>query len=53
MCVQVGTEDRVMYGSDYPFNIGDMAGCLQRVNALSDSAREKVRGENAVRIFGL
>ena len=53
MCVQVGTENRVMYGSDYPFNIGDMAGCLQRVNALSDSAREKVRGENAVRIFGL
>jgi aminocarboxymuconate-semialdehyde decarboxylase len=53
MCVQVGSEDRVMYGSDYPFNIGDMAGCLGRVNNLPGPARNKVRGENAVRIFGL
>lgn len=53
MCVQVGGEDRVMYGSDYPFNIGDMVGCLGRVNTLSAPAREKVRGDNAVRIFGL
>ncbi len=53
MCVQVGSEDRVMYGSDYPFNIGDMQGCLQRVNNLSVSARDKVRGLNAERIFGI
>ena len=53
MCLQVGTEDRVMFGSDYPFNIGDMVGCLARVNNLSSSARDKVRGDNAVRIFDL
>ena len=53
MCVQVGSEGRVMYGSDYPFNIGDMEGCLQRVNNLSTSKRNKVRGDNAVRLFSL
>jgi aminocarboxymuconate-semialdehyde decarboxylase len=53
MCVQVGSEDRVMYGSDYPFNIGDMVGCLDRVNKLTGTARDKVRGDNAARIFGL
>ena len=53
MCVQVGSEDRVMYGSDYPFNIGDMERCLQRVNNLSTSKRNKVRGDNAVRLFSL
>jgi aminocarboxymuconate-semialdehyde decarboxylase len=42
-----------MYGSDYPFNIGDMVGCLARVNALPDDQREKVRGGNAKRLFGI
>jgi len=42
-----------MFGSDYPFNIGDMVGCLARVNNLSSTARDKVRGDNAVRIFDL
>jgi predicted TIM-barrel fold metal-dependent hydrolase len=42
-----------MYGSDYPFNIGDMERCLQRVNNLSTSKRNKVRGDNAVRLFSL
>jgi aminocarboxymuconate-semialdehyde decarboxylase len=53
MCVDVGGEDNVMYGSDYPHNIGDMRGCLGRVDSLAASARRKVRGENARRIFGL
>lgn len=42
-----------MYGSDYPYNFGDMAGILARVNKLKDDTREKVRGENAVRVFDL
>jgi aminocarboxymuconate-semialdehyde decarboxylase len=46
-------EDRVMYGSDYPFSLGDMPGILARVDALSASARDAVRSENAVKIFGL
>jgi aminocarboxymuconate-semialdehyde decarboxylase len=45
--------DNVLYGSDYPHTIGDMAGCLSRVDALSDGVREKVRGLNAQRIFRL
>jgi aminocarboxymuconate-semialdehyde decarboxylase len=53
MCVDIGGEDRVFYGSDYPFNFGDMPGCLARVNALAGSARAKVRGANARRVFGL
>jgi len=53
LCINVGGEDRVLYGSDYPFNLGDMAGCLARVDALPAPTRERVRGANASRIFGL
>lgn len=53
MCVDVGGADHVLYGSDYPFNFGDMPGCLARVNALPAAMREGVRGENARRIFRL
>ena len=53
LCVDVGGEGRVLYGSDYPFNFGDMVGCLARVNALAAPAREKARSANALRIFGL
>jgi aminocarboxymuconate-semialdehyde decarboxylase len=41
------------YGSDYPHTIGDMPGCLNRVNGLAGVARDKVRGENARRVFRL
>lgn len=53
MCVEVCGEDNVLYGSDYPHTIGDMQGCLSRVNALSGKSRDKARGANARRIFGL
>ncbi len=53
MCVSVCGADKVLYGSDYPHTIGDMAGCLSRVDALPDSARDQVRGLNARRIFNL
>jgi len=53
LCVKTFGADNVLYGSDYPHTIGDMPGCLKRVNALSDAARDKVRGGNALRIFGL
>ena len=33
MCVRVCGTDNVLYGSDYPHTIGDMAGCLARVDA--------------------
>jgi len=53
MCIDVGGSANVMYGSDYPFNIGDMPGCLSRVDMLPAAVRDKVRGENARLIFGL
>ena len=53
MAVSVFGTDNVLYGSDYPHNIGDMKGCLSRVDALPGDVREKVRGGNAERIFRL
>lgn len=52
MAVSVFGPDNVLYGSDYPHNIGDMAGCLARVDALPGDVRERVRGANAREIFG-
>jgi aminocarboxymuconate-semialdehyde decarboxylase len=52
LCVKEFGADNVMYGSDYPHTIGDMPGCLARVDALPDGERDKVRGHNAQRIFG-
>ena len=51
LCVKTFGGDNVLYGSDYPHTIGDMPGCLKRVNALVGDARDKVRGANARRIF--
>ena len=53
LCIAVGGADKVMYGSDYPHDIGDMKGCLERVDALPPDQREAVRGANAARIFDL
>ena len=51
LCLKVFGADNVLYGSDYPHTIGDMPGCLARVNALPDGTRDKVRGSNAQRVF--
>ena len=53
MCIDVGGADRVLYGSDYPHNIGDMKGCLARVDALPAGQRDAVRGRNAQHLFRL
>jgi aminocarboxymuconate-semialdehyde decarboxylase len=53
LCVNTFGADNVLYGSDYPHTIGDMPGCLKRVNALADNVKDKVRGVNARRVFGL
>ncbi len=54
LCIKVaGSPDNVLYGSDYPHNIGDMAGCLARVNALPGRAPKQIAGKNAERIFKL
>jgi aminocarboxymuconate-semialdehyde decarboxylase len=51
LCLKVFGAENVLYGSDYPHTIGDMPGCLARVNALEGGARDKVRGLNAQRVF--
>lgn len=53
LALNVGGTERVLYGSDYPHNIGDMKGCLARVDALPPAQRDAVRGGNAQRIFRL
>jgi len=53
LCIKVGSEDNMLYGSDYPHNIGDMTGCLARVSSLPPAVAAKVRGGNAQRIFNL
>jgi aminocarboxymuconate-semialdehyde decarboxylase len=54
LCIAVaGSADNVLYGSDYPHNIGDMCGCLGRVNALPRDQAARIAGKNAERIFGL
>jgi len=53
MCLDIGGEDKVMYGSDYPHNIGSMKGCLKRVNDLPTKVAKKVRSANAEKIFKL
>lgn len=47
--------DRILYGSDYPHNIGDMPGCAGRITQLDipEAEKEQIRNGNAVRLFGL
>ena len=52
LCVKVaGTPDNVLYGSDYPHNIGDMAGCLARVRSRPAGEAARIAGRNAERLF--
>ena len=54
LCLEVaGSAERVLYGSDYPHNIGDMRGCLARVDALPKATAHKIRGANAGKLFKL
>jgi aminocarboxymuconate-semialdehyde decarboxylase len=47
-----GTE-HVLYGTDYPHNISDMTGILGRIDQLPAADRDRVRGQNAQRVFGI
>jgi aminocarboxymuconate-semialdehyde decarboxylase len=53
LCLEVAGADRVLYGSDYPHNIGDMKGMLRRVNRLPPRTARMIRQSNAERIFRL
>jgi aminocarboxymuconate-semialdehyde decarboxylase len=54
LCIAVaGSDERVLYGSDYPHNLGDMVGCLARVNALAPASAKRIAGKNAEKLFRL
>ena len=44
-------DEHVLYGTDFPHNIADMAGTLARVDKLPQATRDNVRGANAQRVF--
>jgi len=51
--IDVVGEDKILYGTDYPHNISDMAGSLDRINQLQPGQRDKAKGLNAMRLFNL
>jgi aminocarboxymuconate-semialdehyde decarboxylase len=53
LALNVAGSENLLYGSDYPHGIGDMRGCLQRVDSLRGDVVRRVRGSNAQRIFKL
>lgn len=54
LCIEAAASDeRVLYGSDYPHNIGDMQGCLAQTARLPSKSARRVEGGNAARLFGL
>ncbi len=54
LCIEVaGSADRVLFGSDYPHPIGDMTGCLARIDTLPSLTARRIRGANAIKLFNL
>lgn len=51
MCIAAGGADNVLYGTDFPHNVGDMTGILALVRGLPQDQAGKVAGGNARRIF--
>jgi aminocarboxymuconate-semialdehyde decarboxylase len=51
--VDVVGESQVLFGSDYPHIVGDMAGMRANVDSLAPSTRDAIRSGNAERIFSL
>ena len=51
--LNVAGRDKLLYGSDYPHNVGDMEGFLSRVEALPSNVQDAVKGGNAIRLFRL
>jgi len=52
-CLSVVGSDRMLFGSDYPHIVGDMAGNVAMVKELPDDQRRAVFSGNAERIFRL
>jgi aminocarboxymuconate-semialdehyde decarboxylase len=52
--IEIVGSDRVMAGTDFPFDMGetDPIGLVDRVESLSDEERVAIKGGNAARLFG-
>ncbi|HJQ17964.1 MAG TPA: amidohydrolase family protein [Allosphingosinicella sp.] len=47
-------EDRIMFGTDYPFPLGEREfGALVRHSALPETTKKKIMGENALDFFAI
>jgi len=55
LLVDVMGPDRVMFGTDYPFPLGEqqMGALVRGSERLSDNEKGKILGENAIAFFGL
>lgn len=55
LLVDVMGEDRVMFGTDYPFPLGEqkMGALVRGADRLSDGEKRKILGDNALEFFGL
>jgi aminocarboxymuconate-semialdehyde decarboxylase len=50
--ISVVGPDRVLFGTDWPHQVHDVAGSLAHTAALPPDERDAIRGANAVRLFG-
>ena len=55
LLVDVMGEDRVMFGTDYPFPLGEqqMGALVRGTGRLSDGEKRKILGDNAIGFFGI
>jgi aminocarboxymuconate-semialdehyde decarboxylase len=51
--ISVVGPDRVLFGTDWPHQVHDVAGSLANTAALPPDERDAIRGINAIRLFGL
>jgi aminocarboxymuconate-semialdehyde decarboxylase len=53
--VEIVGVDRVMLGTDFPFDMGetDPLGLISATEGLTDDERAAIAGDNAARVFGL
>ena len=51
--ISVVGADRVLFGTDWPHQVHDIAGSLAHTAALPADQRDAIRGANATRLFGI
>jgi len=51
--ISVVGPDRVLFGTDWPHQVHDVAGSLANTAALVPAERDAIRGDNAIQLFGL